>query len=176
MRLAHLAGRFLGALSPRGPRSTDVAWVASVLTSDELAVWSRQPAHDRRHSVAVARRVQVALAGTEHADDLRWVEAALLHDIGKVDARLGVLGRVGATLAGAAAGHDLAGAWAQRRGITRRFGLYLLHPEIGADRIRRCGGSEEAARWAAVHQTPARHVEAGLPAVVVAALAAADDD
>lgn len=176
MRLGHLAGRFFGALSPRGPRPADVAWVAAVLTVDELAVWSRQPAHDRRHSVAVARRVQAALAGTAEAHDPRWIEAALLHDIGKVDARLGVLGRVGATLAGAAAGHDLAGAWAQRRGITRRVGLYLMHPEIGADRIRRCGGSEAAARWAAVHQTPARHAESGLPEAVVAALAAADDD
>ena len=176
MRLGHLAGRFFGALSWRAPAPDDLAWVTSLLTADELAVWSRQPAHDRRHSVAVARGVEAALAGTEHADDPRWMEAALLHDVGKVDARLGVLGRVGATLAGAAAGHDMADAWSQRRGITRRVGLYLRHPEIGADRIRRCGGSEEAARWAAVHQTPARHAEAGLPAAVVAALAAADDD
>ncbi len=176
MRFGHLAGRFFGALSPRPPRSVDVAWVRSVCTDDEFAVWSRQPAHDRRHSVAVARRVQAALAGTEFADDPRWIEAALLHDIGKVDARLGLMGRVGATLAGSVAGHDLADAWSQRRGITRRVGLYLRHPEIGADRIRRCGGSDEAARWAAVHQTPARHHEADLPDVVVAALVAADDD
>ncbi|MFM8305341.1 MAG: hypothetical protein ACKOA9_13775 [Actinomycetota bacterium] len=172
----HLVRRFFGALSPAPPRPADVAWVAGVLNECELAAWRHLPAHDRRHSVRVGRAVEAALAGTAHAGDPCFVEAALLHDVGKLDSGLGVLGRVAATVAGAVAGWDRAEPWSRGRGITRRFGLYLRHPDLGAVRIRECGGSAEAAAWAACHQDPARHCEAGLPAPVVDALAAADDD
>ncbi|MFA5882318.1 MAG: hypothetical protein WDA60_00525 [Acidimicrobiia bacterium] len=175
-REAHLAHRFFGALSPARPRTEDVAWVASALNDHELTVWNRMPRHDRRHSIAVARRVEATLAGTAYAGDPRWLEAALLHDVGKLDSGLGVFGRVAATLAGAAAGHGMADAWSEKRGITRRFGLYLRHPELGASRIRICEGSREAAMWAEAHQDPDRYDRTGIPPVVVDALAAADDD
>jgi hypothetical protein len=134
------------------------------------------PNHDRRHSIAVARRVQRALDDTEHPADDRWLAAALLHDVGKLDARLGVFGRVGATLAGAAAGHDMAGVWSEKRGITRRVGLYLRHPEIGADHIRVAGGPDLAARWAAAHHDRSAWASTGIPEPVVTALHEADDD
>ena len=172
----HLARRFVGALRPGGPRSRDVEWVGAILGDEELALWSRMPDHDRRHSILVARRVERALAGTEAAGDPRWLAAALLHDVGKLDAGLGVLGRVGATLAGGAAGHERAEAWSTRRGITRRVGLYLRHPELGATRIRVAGGREEAARWAAAHHRPEAWGATGIPPAVVDALVAADDD
>ena len=175
-REAHLARRFLGALSPARPGSADVAWVGTVLNDRELAVWNRLPRHDRRHSIAVARRVEATLAGTAYAGDPRWLEAALLHDVGKLDSGLGVFGRVAATVAGAAAGHGMADAWSEKRGITRRFGLYLRHPELGASRIRMCEGSREAAVWAESHQDPDRYGQTGIPSVVVDALATADDD
>lgn len=175
-RSVHLVRRFVGTLSPARPSTDDVAWVAGVLAAAEMTVWRRLPRHDRRHSIRVARDVEAALAGTEYAGDPRWIEAALLHDVGKLDSGLGVLGRVAATLAGAAAGHDMGEAWSAKRGVTRRFGLYLRHPELGADRIRICGGSAEAATWAACHQDPDRYAGCGLPTVVVDALAAADDD
>jgi hypothetical protein len=60
--------------------------------------------------------------------------------------------------------------------VTRRFGLYLRHAELGADRIRMCDGSHEAAVWAAAHQDPSRYDGTGFPGAVVAALATADDD
>ena len=175
-RQTHLARRFFGALWPGKPDATDVAWVATVLNEQELTVWNRLPNHDRRHSIAVAREVEAQLANTEYASDPRWAEAALLHDIGKLDSGLGVFGRVMATLAGAAAGHDIADAWSEKRGVTRKFGLYLRHPELGASRIRMCDGSREAALWAEAHQDPDRWPSTGLPERVVQALAAADDD
>jgi len=175
-RSAHLARRFLGALWPAGPSAADLAWVAGHLNDRELVVWNQLPRHDRRHAVRVAREVERSLASTEYGGDSRWIEAALLHDVGKLDARLGVLGRVGATLAGAAAGHHMAEAWSTKRGVTRRVGLYLRHPELGAERIRMCGGSREAAVWAECHQDPERYATCGLPAAVVHALSTADDD
>ena len=147
-----------------------------MLGPGELALWERMPNHDRRHSITVARRVEHSLAGTAHDGDARWVTAALLHDVGKLDAGLGVFGRVGATLAGAAAGHDMAEAWSAKRGITRRFGLYLRHSELGAERIRVAGGREDAARWAAAHHTPEVWSSLAIPSDVVVALHDADDD
>jgi hypothetical protein len=175
-RRTHLARRFFGALWPGKPDAADVAWVATVLNEQELTVWSRMPNHDRRHSICVARDVEAMLSNTEYASDPRWAEAALLHDVGKLDSGLGVFGRVLATLAGAAAGHDMAEPWSQKGGVTRKFGLYLLHPELGASRIRMCNGSREAALWAEAHQDPELWPSTGLPEMVIESLAAADDD
>jgi hypothetical protein len=175
-RASHLARRFFGALRPGRPRTSDVAWVELVLDPPELELWARMANHDRRHSIAVARRVQHALAGSAGADDPRWISAALLHDVGKLDAGLGVLGRVAATLAGAAAGHDMAEAWSEKRGVTRRFGLYLRHAELGETRLRVIGARPEAAAWAGAHHDASGWGELAFPVGVVAALDAADDD
>jgi hypothetical protein len=175
-RASHLSRRFVTSLGPAAPRADDDAWVRGVMRPGEYALWSRLPNHDRRHSIVVARRVQRTLAGTPHADDDQWLAAALLHDVGKLDARLGVFARVGATVAGAAAGHDMADLWSEKRGITRRVGLYLRHPELGAQQIRFAGGHDSAARWAAAHHDPSTWDATGIPGPVVDALHAADDD
>ena len=174
--MAHLARRFFGALWPGRPAARDDAWVQSFSTPGEYALWAGMANHDRRHSIGVARRVEATLVGTEYADDPEWLEAALLHDVGKLDARLGVLGRVGATLAGATAGHDRAQVWSGKRGITRRVGLYLRHGELGAIRIRHASGSESAARWALAHHDEDAWAGTGIPPVVIEALHTADDD
>jgi hypothetical protein len=174
-RLAHLTRRFFGALRPGGPKAADTGWAETVLAPEELALWRQMPTHDRRHSITVARRVERALDGTEHADR-RWMAVALVHDVGKLDSRLGVMGRVGATIAGGLAGHDMAAVWSEKRGVTRRVGLYLRHPELGATRIRLAGGREEAARWAEAHHDAASRAALDFPPVVVAALYEADDD
>jgi hypothetical protein len=175
-RARHLTRRFFGAIRPGGPRPSDAAWAESILTAPERDLWTRMPTHDRRHSIGVARRVEHALDGTPEGGDPRWVTAALLHDVGKLDANLGVLGRVGATLAGAAAGHDMADAWSAKRGITRRFGLYLRHAELGETRLRVIGAREEAAAWAGAHHDQSTWDALAFPAVVVTALDEADDD
>jgi putative nucleotidyltransferase with HDIG domain len=175
-RASHLGRRFVTSLWPGPPDADDDAWVRGVLGAGEYDLWSQLPNHDRRHSIGVARRVQTSLRDTEFADDDRWAAAALLHDVGKLEAHLGVFGRVGATLAGAAAGHDRAETWTAKRGITRRVGLYLRHGELGAASIRRVGGAEEAARWAAAHHQPADWAGTGIPRPVVTALHDADDD
>ncbi len=176
MNLGHLAGRFVRALWPGPPRATDVAWVERVLSPDLFVQFRRQPNHDQRHAIGVARDVQARLAGTEYADDDRWLAAALVHDIGKLDSHLGVFARVGATVAAAVAGHDRADRWSAKSGIVRRVGLYLRHAELGALRIRLAGGPEAAAQWAEYHHEPDRWPDLAIPAPVVVALDAADND
>jgi len=176
MKLRHLSGRFARALWWGAPSDDDVAWVESVLTPAGFVQFRRQPNHDQRHAIGVARDVQARLAGTEYADDPRWLSAALLHDIGKLDARLGVYGRVVATMSGAVVGPEHAEHWASSRGFTRRVGLYLRHADLGADRIRIAGEPEEAAQWSAAHHDHDRWSQIPIPEPVVVALDAADND
>jgi hypothetical protein len=140
--------------------------VASVLTPEELGLWQRLPGHDRRHTVDVARRVEATLEGTPYAGDARWAACALLHDVGKLAAGLGIYGRVVATLAARAGRPDLG----------RRIPLYLRHGPMGADMIRSVGGREEAATWAAAHHQRSDWAGLPLPAPVVRILAEADPD
>lgn len=172
---SHLAGRFFGAHRPGGVSAADREWVAAVLTPEELQLWERLPGHDQRHTVEVACRVAADLAGGIHAGDTRWLACALLHDVGKLAAGLGVYGRVLATLFGRAAG-DALGAWEELPGLRRRIALYLRHGEIGADMIRMAGGREEVASWAAAHHDRSRLDSMSMPASVVQALVAADPD
>ena len=172
----HLTRRFFGALAPGAPSDTDDAWVQGVLRDRLFAAWSDLPDHDRRHSVAVARLVQTSLAETEYADDDRWLAAALVHDLGKLDADLGVFGRVGATLLRGAIGRRRTSGWSERDGVRRRCGWYFDHGPRGAVRIRACGGAEPVAQWAAAHHDRSIWPMTGIPPAVVTALDAADDD
>src|SRR5687767_12499161 len=123
----HLARRFVGSLWPAGPSKAKDDWARSQMTDPEQALWLRMKGFDRRHAVAVAQRVERAL-GAEA--DRSMLAAALLHDVGKVEADLGVYGRVAATLSGKLAGRDMADNWRKTRGFTRRVGLYLHHPDL----------------------------------------------
>lgn len=175
-RVRHLARGFVRSLDPRPVRRADVAWVETVLLPGELAIWSTQQRIDRRESVGVARRTTRLLAGTPYAGDDVWVAAALLHDVGKQDARLGPLGRTAATIAATVGGFDAVAGWADLPGIRRRAALYVRHPEIGADLVRMSGGREEAAIWAGAHHRPETWPQLPIPAVVVDALARADGE
>jgi len=173
---SHLAVRFLRALWPGAPRASDVEWVRGVLNDGEFELWSRQPAHDRRHTIGVARGVERALAGTEYAGDARWLAAALLHDIGKLQSHLSVYSRVVATIAGRVTRRQMVHAWSASRGFTRRVGLYLDHGPIGADLVRMAGGRDAVATWAGVHHDHTAWAGLDIPEPVVRALVLSDAD
>ena len=93
------------------------------------------------------------------------IKAALLHDVGKTVAGLGTYGRVVATLSEAVGGSSMATAWSESRGFTRKVGLYLRYPELGADQLKLAESDERVAAWAAEHHLPEEEwtvpVEAG---------------
>jgi hypothetical protein len=175
MRPLHLGRRFVRALWPGPPREQDVAWVAGILAPAEMELWCTLPNHDQRYTIRVAKLVEARLAGTEYAGQPRWLAAALLHDVGKLDAGLGVVGRSVATVMGAAAGPTRVDRWAQTSGFRRRVAWYLRHDERGADRIRSAGGRDEAAGWAWAHHQRGRWPASGVPIAVAEALEAADN-
>lgn len=170
-RLAHLARRFAGMLWPLGPSRGDDAWARAQLGDGEVRLWGRMGRADRRHGVAVARRVAAALGP---AAERPVLAAALLHDVGKLDSRLGPVGRAVATVAGLGGGRDRALALSRRRGIARRVGLYLRHGEIGADMLALAGADPLTVAWAREHHQPPERWS--VPPGVGAVLAAADDD
>ena len=112
--IRHLAGRFFAALVPIGPPDADERWAEEHLLPGEQALWRRMSGRDRRHAVGVARRTSLIwlatdLAGAEEPADgvaRGVVAAALLHDVGKVEAGLGTWARAGVTFAGMAFGRE----------------------------------------------------------------------
>jgi hypothetical protein len=171
VKLRHLVGRFLGSLWPAGPRPADEAWARGHLTPREVEVWERMGRVDRRHAVAVAGRVERALG---HEASRPVLAAALLHDCGKIQARLGVYGRVIATLAGTVAGPHYPRLWSKGRGFTRRVGLYLRHAELGGDVLAMAASDPLTVAWTREHHRPPD--DWSVPAHIGAALKAADDD
>lgn len=167
----HLARRFAGSLWPAGPRASDDAWARSHLGPGEQELWDRMSRADRRHAAGVARRAVAALG---EAASRPVVAAALLHDVGKVEAGLGAYGRVVATLSAAVAGRETAEQWTAGRGFTRRVGLYLRHPELGGDLLAMAGADPLTVDWARQHHLPPERWT--VPPEIGAALKAADDD
>lgn len=160
-------------LVPVGPRAADRAWVETVLRDEELTLFRRMRPSDRRHAVGVARRVEVAL-GEEASPEV--LTAALLHDVGKIEARLGVYGRVAATLSGMAVSGDpdTIKDWTRTSGITRRIGLYLQHPRLGGDLLAMVDSDPLVVAWAREHHLPEDRWT--VPRGFGDALKAADDD
>jgi len=109
----HLVRRFVTSLSRREPDADDERWARSHLSPAEIELWARMAAADRRHGVTVARRFLAKRPEATPAE----VAGALLHDVGKVQAGLGVAGRVVATVVGPR---------------TARFRTYHDHESIGA--------------------------------------------
>ena len=171
MRAAHLVTRFFGSLRPGGPGRTAESWVAERLLPGEHELWRRMSGPDRRHAYGVARRVERAL-GDEASRPV--LAAALLHDVGKLDSRLRTYGRVVATLSGRFAGPEMAHLWRTKTGITRRVGLYLLHPDIGGDHLALAGADPLTVAWTREHHLPEEQWT--IPLHLARALKDADDD
>ena len=152
----HLATRFVTSLWPGGPGFEAEAWVLSVLSEAEVALWRRMSNPDRRHAVGVARRVERALGERATRPVLA---AALLHDVGKVEAGLGTVGRAVATLSPVR---------------TARMERYRSHPEIGAGLLELAGADPLTAAWAREHHLPPERWT--VAPKIGAALKSADDD
>ena len=170
---AHLAKRGLTSALPLGPRRRDQTWALEQLTDAESELWRRMSRSDRRHAAQVARRVQVALGDGATRPVLA---AALLHDVGKIEAGLGPYRRVVATLSGMAVRHDpdVIAAWTRTTGFTRRVGLYLQHDRLGGDLLGMAGSDPLTEAWARQHHQP--EADWTVPTAVARALKDADDD
>jgi putative nucleotidyltransferase with HDIG domain len=90
--LSHLALRFFDVLVSKPLTTTEVADIRGLLAPQESEIFFSQSDTDQRHGYHAAMTVRAA---GEHASVAR---AAILHDIGKRHADLGVMGRTLATV------------------------------------------------------------------------------
>lgn len=163
-QVLHLAGRFVGSLRPGPPAAADEAWAIDHLGDGERALWQQMSNPDRRHAVGVARAVaarwpEVAVdpvGPVAPSPPREVVAAALLHDVGKVDAGLRTPARVVATLVWAVLDDAVADRWLATRPADPRSRLarYRRHPEIGGRLLATAGAETLTVSWAEQHHRP----------------------
>lgn len=134
--LRHLSSRFFDVLLSRRLDSAERATVETWLTRDLAEVFFAQPGADQRHGYEAG--LYVIAAGAEH--DV--VVAAAMHDVGKREAHLGVIGRVIASL------FILAGL-----PLTRRMQLYRDHGMSAAAELAALGAPPLAIDFALHHHS-----------------------
>lgn len=138
-KLPHLVRRFLWSLQARPLSPREQAEAAGLLRPDERTLFWRQQVIDQRHGLEGARRVLRRRPG-----ERTLARAALLHDVGKRQANLGIVGR------SLAAGVRLFGI------SPRRWRPYYDHARRGAEALRRSGAEELVVEWARVHTSSQR--------------------
>lgn len=141
----HLGRRFFSSLAAKALSADELARVESLLSEPELALFRRMSVADQRHSVSVEARA--ARAGVRAEAQA----AALLHDIGKLDAALGTYGRVAGTLARSVLGRARVARRASAPGIVGRIGRYVDHAARGEALLREAGARDLVATWAGDH-------------------------
>ncbi len=132
--MLHLLNRFFGFLAARALTPTEQDYVTRMLTPPLRRLFYRQARQDQRHAFEVATRV---------IDAPELIEAALLHDIGKIEVTLGAFGRSFATLWGLTA----LPVWGQWR-------TYLEHGAVGAELLELNGAGFEAVAFTRHHPGP----------------------
>ncbi|GBD83749.1 hypothetical protein BMS3Abin02_00129 [bacterium BMS3Abin02] len=129
----HLLRRFLEVLTARPLDAQERREASDLLRSDaENRIFFDQSAADQQHGLAAAKLV---------AGRIELQRAALLHDVGKRQAGLGVWGRSLATA--------LAGIHVEVHG---RFRTYLDHGSLGADILEELGAESIVVAFARHHQ------------------------
>ena len=134
----------------QAPDAECLNWIKEYLSQQEYELFIQMDAGDQIHSLHVAELCRESLQFHPEADECIIMRAALLHDIGKIGARLGLGFRTFWVL-----GHKLA-PWLMDRIAKRstntkpgtlRYRMYLqfFHSQIGADMMRKIGVEEEVA-------------------------------
>lgn len=133
--LSHLVRRFFGTLTARPLTPAEQQRAAGWLRDAEAGLFWRMPPADQRHALTSAETVAAS-----RPDRVDLIRAALLHDVGKRHARLGVIGRVTASLL------DLT-----RLPAPGRLRTYLAHGPLGAAELAEAGAEEVVVAFAADH-------------------------
>ncbi len=136
--------------SPLAP--ADRAEVRRVLPPRLAALFERMTPGEQAHSLRVLRAVRAEAGEVELPAGL--LQAALLHDVGKSRAPLGLLGRVAVVLAGRLLpAHSRRWGQGRPRGWRRPFVTAAQHAAWGAELCAQAGADPLAVRLVRQHQT-----------------------
>jgi putative nucleotidyltransferase with HDIG domain len=133
--LSHLTRRFFDVLLARPLVESEQAAVRHWLNAGERSIFFAQSEVDQRHAYSAA--LAVVASGV---DDRVVIRAGLLHDVGKRHARLGVIGRVIASL-----------LIVCRVPLRGRFLAYRQHGEIAAGELEVIGSDSLVVEFARHH-------------------------
>ncbi len=133
--LRHLAARFFDVLRARPLTPDEQRRVSDLLHHSETPLFWAQPLPDQRHGLAAADRI-----GSSRPERTDLQRAALLHDVAKRHARLGVLGRVAASLTEI--------LHLPARG---RIAAYLDHGPLGAQELAAAGSERLIVEFTRAH-------------------------
>ena len=119
-------------------RPLDLSPAQAILGAELMVLFTQMRRSEQLHSL----RVLVVVRSLGHSDP-QLLAAALLHDVGKSHARMGLVGRtlvvaVGKLMPG------LYGRWSkgEARGWRKPFVVAVLHAEWGAQMVERAGAAE----------------------------------
>jgi putative nucleotidyltransferase with HDIG domain len=149
--LGNTLWRTLMALFPVLARPDDV-FAKGVLTGAEYRLYRRLDRRDRAHACAVARRLLTLYS--DASPKLR--RAALLHDIGKVEARYNPWLRILVALYTP----ERVAAEPRFSGVRGAWQLKRHHDHYGAALISSAGGDARVAEIVARHHRPGKDAEA----------------
>jgi hypothetical protein len=134
----------------------------------EASLFDAMDVRDRAHSIRVGRTV------ARQTVDRPVVAAALLHDVGKSRAHLGLIGRVAATMVGVLGRRSWIRRFEMGDGFCGRITLYLEYPELGRSLLIEAGSDPLVSTWAAEHHEPSERWS--VPTDIGKLLADADAD
>lgn len=133
--VTHLVQRFFDVALARPLDAAELAVVEIWLSRPLAELFFDQPSHDQRHGYEAACSVI-----TQGYDDPDVITAALMHDIGKRHARLGLVGRTLASV-----------MILTRIPLPERFVNYRDHGLVGAREMGRVGAPSVATDFALHH-------------------------
>jgi len=141
----------------------EYAWLASVLTSSELALFSRQTLTEQRHALDVAadlkeqKEILTSVYGERSYQNL--LKAALLHDCGKSLFKLQLWQRIYIVILTYFPDH-LPGILAKKRNILgKTLLIYKRHPVWGRRLAAKAGAGPEVQLLIEKHHSPRKPLE-----------------
>jgi putative nucleotidyltransferase with HDIG domain len=124
----------------------DYALAREHLDREEMALFQRLPAHEKRHALDTARTIEEFQVG--HNKDV-LIKAALLHDIGKSGSGIGIVRKSVMVLMDRYFSSI-------SRNLSKRikmFGIYYNHPDIGANMLESIGTDVQVVQLVRYHQS-----------------------
>ncbi|CAN5831466.1 hypothetical protein BH23ACT4_BH23ACT4_10820 [soil metagenome] len=134
----HLSARFFDYLMAKPLTDEDRQTVTSILTSSETGIFFEQSRKDQAHGFDAAL---VVLDSAKSTDEL--IRAALLHDVGKRRAGLGVLRRVASSI-----------LIKLGMPLPPKMRLYRDHGPVGATDLEAAGSPPLVVEFARAHHGP----------------------